>query len=662
MDHNEIHAYWIQYLKQNCKKQLSRLKAHYPLDHILTIDITKIMDTDRWTAVMTRPEGVIEEIEEAVLKEYSSADKQIKPTVQFINISKKKAIRDLRVDDEKRLLSISCLIRRVSPVLPKILKATFKCGQYHPTVVKARHEHISKPVYCQYDGCKSKTFTYHAELDDKINRQWLYVQENLEDLMGGIQPSTLKCEVVDDLCNRVMGGDRVVLNGFIRSTPKFDKEGLKVGKEIYFEVNAIEHGDKEFEEIDWTGEEEHEIKELAKQETAFDLITDSIAPSIMGMRLAKQAIALQLFGGVDRVLEDGSKKRGFLNVLIISDPSMAKTDLLRFVNRVAIRSAFAVADTSSKVGIVAPVIKDETSGQYVVEPGPYILARNGIFCLDEAGNLSKEDWKFIGELMENGECHVDKAGVHATLKSDAALLAAGNPTGGTYDNRVDYAKQIKIPEQNLSRFDIKILLLDNVSEQRDRALAEHIGRTFRKEAGVEKVFVQPALLRKWIAIAKNINPEISEDASKILEDYYVSIRKESNNPGQMRVTVRQLHSLYHLAEARARIYLRKKVSVKDAIAVRDLFDMSYRNVNTDSQGRLNPGMSEIKAPESLSSMIIKTICEIGGTTKKASEMSVVQALVKAGKDEERVTQTIQKMLKERGGRLMEPTNGLLQVV
>ena len=657
LDFEEVRKYWIQYLKLNCKKELSRLKAHYPQDRIITIDVSKVLDNNQWEKILQTPGAAIEEIIDAIRSEYFNSDTKIKPVIQFVNINTKTNIRDLRVDDENKLISISCLVKRISPVLPKILEATFKCAAYHPVTVKSRYDHIRKPAYCE--SCKSKTFSYHGELDKKINRQWIHVQENLEDLMGGIQPSTLKCEVVEDLCNRVGSGDRVILNGILRSVPKFDKEGLKVGKDIYFEVNAIEQELSEFEGNEPTEAEEAEIRALAKREDIFDLLTSSIAPSIMGMRLAKQAIVCQLFGGVDRVLEDGSRKRGFINVLIISDPSMAKTDLLRFVNRVALRSAFAVADTSSKVGLVAPVIKDEMTGQFVVEPGPYILARNGIFCLDEVGNLSKEDWKYIGELMENGECHVDKAGIHATLKSDAALLGAGNPTGGSYDPQVDYAKQIKVPEQNLSRFDIKILLLDNIDEQRDRELAAHMGRTFRKDFSITTEFIKPALFRKYLVVAKNIDPEPTEASAKILEDYYVALRKESQKPGQMKVTSRQYNSLEHLAESIARVHLRKQVAVKDAILARDIFDMTYRNINTDDDGTLNPGRSEHQNKVSLPNLVIRTIKEIGAETKKASEMSVINALKGKGYDPDRVAGVIRSLLRE--GKLSEPTNGLLKV-
>ena len=657
MDFEDVRKYWVQYLKLNCKKELSRMKAHYPNDRIITIDVSKILDNEQWGKALEHPGLTIEEITDAIRSEYFNSDSKIKPNIQFTNINKKTNIRDLRVDNENKLISISCLVKRVSPVLPKILESTWKCPSYHQVTVKARYDHIRKPIYCE--SCKAKTFSYHGELDVKINRQWLHVQENLEDLLGGIQPSNLKCEVVEELCNRVGSGDRVILNGVLRSIPKFDKEGLKAGKDIYFEVNAIEQEISEFEGNEPTEEEEAEIRALSKREDIFDLLTTSIAPSIMGMRLAKQAIVCQLFGGVDRVLEDGSRKRGYLNVLIISDPSMAKTDLLRFVNRVALRSAFAVADTSSKVGLVAPVIKDEMTGQFVVEPGPYILARNGVFCLDEVGNLSKEDWKYIGELMENGECHVDKAGIHATLKSDAALLGAGNPTGGSYDPGRDYSEQIKVPEQNLSRFDLKILLLDVVSEERDRELAAHMGRTFRKDFTITGEIIKPVLFRKYLVIAKKIDPEPTEASAKVLEDYYVSLRKESQKPGQMKVTSRQYNALEHLAESIARLHLRKQIAIKDAILARDIFDMTYRNINTDSDGTLNPGRSEHQNKVSLPNLVIKTIKEIGAETLKASEEMVITTLKGKGYDSDRVTGVIRTLLRE--GKLSEPKNGLLKV-
>ena len=173
------------------------------------------------------------------------------------------------------------------------------------------------------------------ERDDTIVRQWVYVQDPLENVGSDVQPKSIRCEVFGDLCNVAVTGDRVVLNGYYRTAPKFKDGVLQAGKDSYFEVNNIERGETAYGDVKWSEKEETQIKELAARPDIFDLITDSIAPSIMGMRLCKQAIVLLLFGGVTKTMPDKTRRRGHLNILIVSDPGMAKTVILKFVEQSA---------------------------------------------------------------------------------------------------------------------------------------------------------------------------------------------------------------------------------------------------------------------------------------------------------------------------------------
>ena len=149
MKDDEIEKYWIQYLKQNCKKELGRIKAHYPLDRTLTIDLSKVLHNGLWQECIDRPRACMLAIEEAFQNGFYNGENKVVPIIRFISLPKKKPIRDLRAEDEGKLLAISCLVKRVSPVLPKILKSTWKCSEYHTETVKARYDHIEKPKYCR---------------------------------------------------------------------------------------------------------------------------------------------------------------------------------------------------------------------------------------------------------------------------------------------------------------------------------------------------------------------------------------------------------------------------------------------------------------------------------------------------------------------------------
>jgi len=647
--------YWLKHLKRN---NIGAIRA---ISFILEIDMSKVLDNEVYSRTLDFPKAEIETIQDAARELIPAKDQDgYKPLIRFVNINKKTLIKDLKPGkDEKRLRSISCLVKRIPPLQSKIIRSCWRCTYGHFNFVTPKHEIISRPRFCETSGCNAKSFTHAEERDTTTDRQYIYVQDPIENIGGDVQPKSIRCEVLGDLCNLVTPGERIILNGFYRTVPKYKGDDLQAGKDSYFEVNSIERGESAYDDVKWSETEEKEILTLAARPDVFELLTDSIAPSVMGMRLCKQAIVLLLFGGVTKMMPDGTRRRGHINVLIVSDPGMAKTVVLKYVEQVSPRGVYASGVTSSKVGLVAPIVRDEITGAYTIEPGPYMLANGGVFCLDEANEISKEDAKYIGECMENGECHITKA-VNVIVKTEAPLLAACNPDDGIYNATLGLAKQVSLPDAILSRFDIKIVLTDDVRKDRDRELARFIGKTLRAEYRNKDGVILPGLLRKMIAYARSINPELTDEVDTLIGDYYERIRIESQSTKHMQVTSRQLLSLYHLAEAHARLHLRDKVLAIDAQAAIDLFDMAFRNVNTDAQGRLNPGMSDVKGKESLPIKIINTILSISGGTKKASEMSVLTALKKEGYEEEKVMEKVRMLMRE--GKLMEPTTGLLQVI
>jgi len=654
--------YWVRHLRLHNKADLIRVQQ-YPIEKTITIDVAKITDMSVYESLIMRPQGQVDEINDQAhhAKLWPGGQKMV---IRFVNISHKIRIADIRgPKDEYQLRSISCLVKRISDVQSKIIEGQFSCKSGHFQTVTPKNDRIERPKACPM--CNARDFNYHPDREKKISQQYIYVQEPLEDLQGGLQPTSLRCELTDDLCNTVATGDRVVLNGRYLTLSKFKDGAIQARKDSYFEVNSIERPDENHLNPTVSEEEEKKIRELAKMPDIFECLTSSIAPSIMGMRMAKQAIVLQMFGGVSKVMKDKTKRRGFINILIITDPAMAKTALLQYVEKATPGAVYASAVTSSKVGLVAPIVRDEYTGQMTIEPGPYMLARR-VFCLDEANEMQKDDAKYLGECMENGECHITKA-MNALVKTEAALLAACNPDKGSFDTGPDakpVSKQVSIPEAILSRFDLKILMTDTQNEERDREVAEFISDLYLSDG--EQIlgdFIAPDIMRKYLTIAEKIDPVGTPAANKIIVDYYVNIRKEFNNSDDMKVTKRQLRALHLLSQARARVRLSDKVEEQDAKDVVDLFDMCLRNMSTGPTSAANQITSEKWKRGNLPHLIIEAITEIsGGTngTRKASEMSVVIALKKKGYEESKIEEAIQKM--KNAGSLMEPTRGLLKVI
>ena len=306
-------SYWLKHLKRNNSSDIRSLSE------IIEIDMSKVLDNETYIHTMDTPESAINDIidaaRELVVKD--TEHPKYKPLIRFINIGKKILIKDLRPDkDENHLRSFSCLVKRVSPLQSKVLKACFRCPAGHYTFVKTKHDQIIQPKSCKTEGCNFRDLEYVDERDDKIVRQFIYVQELLDNIGADHQPKSIRCEVFRDLCNATMAGDLVVLNGYYRTSPKRKDGVLQAGKDSYFEVNSMERNENEFGNIKWTEAEEQQMQDLFKQPDIYDLLVDSIAPSIMGMRLCKQAIVMMLFGGVTKTMSDGTRRRGHLNLLI----------------------------------------------------------------------------------------------------------------------------------------------------------------------------------------------------------------------------------------------------------------------------------------------------------------------------------------------------------
>lgn len=654
--------YWERFLRRNNVQDITKIQTDYPRSRVVTIDVSKILNMEVRDKVIARPGAEEDEIlaafAESILPPREGGYPEIR--IRWVNVENKKKIKYLRSVDERKLTSIKGLVKRASAVRPKVVEAYFKCPLGHFTRVSSiRNDVIQPPRECSI--CKSKSFDHVDLRDVKVDRQWVIIQDPLEDMTDTGEPSSLKCEVIDDLCGICMAGDRVVIDGIYRSVPIYKAGQLTASKDIYFDVRGIEMDERDFDEVDITEEEEKELIGLSKDPFIYQKLINSIAPSILGMELLKEAIILQLFEGVTKVLKDGTINRGHINVLCVSDPGMAKTKLLRFVAKAAPRGVFVTATTSTKVGLVAPIVRDEITGEYTVQAGAYMIANGGILCIDEVGELTKEDFKYMNEAMEDGEAHITKGGLNITVKTRASQLAACNPIEGSFDQYRPLAEQVKIPESTLSRYDLKILLTDKSSEEKDRAVMSHITayHMSTSEWEGEASRMVPSLLRKYISLGRRVVPVLSPEAAKIIDEYYVKVRKEGGNGDRMKITPRQGTACIRLAESHAKMRLSETVTIEDAEAAIDLFDICFRNLNTDPiTGKIDMARSDHKATrESILSALYRVLNEAPKNIG-ISESDLINQLHKY--DTVKVLKVVEELKKD--GKIIERKAGRYELV
>jgi replicative DNA helicase Mcm len=458
--------------------------------------------------------------------------------------------------------------------------------------------------------------------------------------------------------------------------------------DIFLECNSIEIAEKEFEEVEIDEKAEDEIRKLSTDPMIYRMITHSIAPTIYGSEDVKQAIALQLFGGIAKEMPDGSRLRGDIHVLLIGDPGIAKSQLLRYVVKLSPRAIYTSGQSSTAAGLTATAVKDEFGeGRWTLEAGALVLADMGVAAVDEMDKMEKGDRSALHEAMEQQSISVAKAGITATLKSRCALLGAANPKYGRFDMFGDISDQINMPPSLLSRFDLIFIMTDQPEQKRDLAIAEHILKAHstgeliaqHKKSPIPGVTdeyileqlkpvmpdIEPSLFRKYVAYAKrSCFPMLSPEAKDALVNYYLKLRgiAEPNKP--VPVTARQLEALVRLAEASARIRLSDAIELGDAERVIHIVDACLRQIAYDARtgtfdiDKIVTGISKEK--RDIVRVIKDAIRDIGGEGRRAAIDQVIDTVSAKGFPREKVKEGIDMLL--RHGEAMEPKNGIIQLI
>ncbi len=606
-------ARWEKFFNRYYLGDILALANEYPEKRSLYVDFVNIekFDPDMAEELLEHPNRVFEVAEGALRNFALPIDKTLSSAhLRVMNLPQKVSIRDLRSVHISKLIAIEGLVRMATEVRPKLLVAAFECNGCHETMYITQADgRFVEPYMCKNDECGRKG-PFKIKLTDSefVDAQKLRVQESPEDLRGGEQPQTLDINTEDDLAGIVSPGDHVVLTGVLRSYQRVTREGKSTFFDIILDSVAIETPDKEFTEIEITAEEEEAIIELSKDPKIYENVVKSIAPSIYGYAEVKEALALQLMSGVPKNLPDGARIRGDVHVLLVGDPGIAKSQLLRYIVKLAPRGIYTSGRSSSAAGLTAAAVRDEFGdGRWTLEAGALVLADQGIAAVDEMDKMRSEDRSAIHEAMEQQTISIAKAGIMATLKSRCSLLGAANPKYGRFDPYEGIAQQIKMAPALLSRFDLIFVLKDEPDVGRDSAIASHIlGAHHAGELHAHRINVpgseitqsevadamevvtpeiDPDLLRKYVAYAKRkVYPILNDDARDRLIGFYLGLRKQGEDrDSPVPVTARQLEALVRLCEASARIRLCEGITIDDSERVIKIVESCLRQVAYDAE-------------------------------------------------------------------------------
>ena len=468
------------------------------------------------------------------------------------------------------------------------------------------------------------------------DHQTMSVQEMPEKAPAGQLPRSVDIIVDNDLVDQAKPGDRIQIIGSYRCMPG-KQGGYTTGsfRTVLIANNVVLLSKEVTPNI--TGEDVQKCKKFSKQKgNVFQMLAKSLAPSIHGHEYVKKALLCQLLGGVEKNLPNGTRLRGDINVLLMGDPSVAKSQLLRYVLHTAPRAITTTGRGSSGVGLTAAVTTDQETGDRRLEAGAMVLADRGIVCIDEFDKMSDMDRTAIHEVMEQGRVTISKAGIHARLNARCSVLAAANPVHGRYDPTRTPNENINLQPSLLSRFDLLFILLDTIDVDNDRKIADHVVRMHRyrnpqeqdgqvlsiaadaevlttkdlnehaEEEGETPIYekydallhgnsrkktdkiVSVQFMKKYIHIAKCIKPVLSEAACEMLADEYANLRSDDFEAGVARtqtVTARALETLIRLATAHAKARLSKVVEEEDAELAIELVQFAYFKKVLDKAGK-----------------------------------------------------------------------------
>eukprot|EP00798_Chlamydomonas_sp_ICE-L_P026366 gene26366-17459_t len=527
------------------------------------------------------------------LEEYEAMGTDFEVYVRLAELPICDKLRELRNFHLNTLVRVTGVVTRRTGVFPQLRLVKYdcnKCGYVLGPFTQTSEEEI-KPAACP--NCSSKgPFLVNSAETVYRDFQKLTLQESPGSVQAGRLPRHKEVILLHDLIDCARPGEEIDVTGMYvygydatlnarNSFPVFT---------THIEANFVSKKEDIYSATALTDEDRAAILGMAKDPRIGQRIVKSIAPSIYGHEFIKMGLAMALFGGMEKHPSPAYRLRGDINMLLLGDPGVAKSQFLKYVEKTAPRAVFTTGKGASAVGLTAAVTKDPITKEWTLEGGALVLADRGVCLIDEFDKMNDQDRVSIHEAMEQQSISISKAGIVTQLQARCSVIAAANPIGGRYDPSRVFSENVELTDPILSRFDVLCVVRDQVCPINDQRLAEFVvgnhmrGHPDRVAADGDADIAMPGshqsdpdilpqdMLKKYLMYAKqNCKPQLQQaDYDRIME-VYTKLRQEAARTHGMPIAVRHLESLIRMSEAHAKMHLREYVSDDDInIAIRQL--------------------------------------------------------------------------------------------